>query len=102
GGSCRYSMISTSTSRSSSRSSVPRELLHAGLWYTVISAIGARLPWGNNRWGSGGEMATTQQDFKALGRDDANSIESILADDEIDFGEFAHATAVGGDAIFTW
>jgi hypothetical protein len=41
-------------------------------------------------------------DFKALGRDDVNGVESILADDAIDFGELAHATAVGGDAIFTW
>jgi len=41
-------------------------------------------------------------DFKALGRDNVNSVESILADDAIDFGELAHATAVGGDAIFTW
>jgi hypothetical protein len=45
-------------------------------------------------------MATTQ--FKALGRDDANSVESILADDAIDFGTLAHTTAVGADAIFTW
>ncbi len=41
-------------------------------------------------------------EFKALGRDDDNSIESILADDAIDFGELAHTTAVGGDSIFTW
>jgi hypothetical protein len=41
-------------------------------------------------------------DFKALGRDNVNSVESILADDAIDFGELAHATAVGGDTIFTW
>ena len=47
-------------------------------------------------------MATTETDFKALGRDDANSIESILADDDIDFGTAAHVTAIGGDAIFTW
>jgi hypothetical protein len=46
-------------------------------------------------------MAVTN-DFKALGRDDANSIESILADDAIDFGTVAHNTAVGADAIFTW
>jgi hypothetical protein len=45
-------------------------------------------------------MATTQ--YKALGRDDANSVESILADDAIDFGTLAHTTAVGADAIFTW
>jgi hypothetical protein len=41
-------------------------------------------------------------DFRALGRDDANSVESILADDAIDFGTLAHTTAVGSDAIFTW
>jgi hypothetical protein len=41
-------------------------------------------------------------EFKALGRDDANSVESILADDTIDFGDVSHVTAVGGDAIFTW
>ena len=45
---------------------------------------------------------TTTDEFQALGREDANSIESILADDAIDFGEISHATAVGGDAIFTW
>jgi len=44
-------------------------------------------------------MAT---DFKALGREDVNSVESILADDAIDFGAAAHVTSVGGDAIFTW
>ena len=37
-----------------------------------------------------------------LGREDVNDIESILADDAIDFGEFTHTQAVGGDAIFTW
>ena len=41
-------------------------------------------------------------EFKVLGREDANSIESILADDAIDFGTAVHATQVGGDAIFTW
>jgi hypothetical protein len=41
-------------------------------------------------------------DFRALGRDDANDIASILADDAIDFGTFAHTASVGGDAIFTW
>ena len=46
--------------------------------------------------------STASKDFQALGREDANSIESILADDAIDFGEISHATAVGGDAIFTW
>jgi len=37
-----------------------------------------------------------------LGRDDVNDVESILADDAIDFGELAHSQGVGGDAIFTW
>ncbi len=46
-------------------------------------------------------MATTE-DFRALGRTDANDIASILADDAIDFGDLAHSTLVGGDAIFTW
>jgi hypothetical protein len=41
-------------------------------------------------------------EFKVLGREDANSIESILADDAIDFGTAVHSTLVGGDAIFTW
>jgi hypothetical protein len=41
-------------------------------------------------------------DFKVLGREDANSIESILADDAIDFGTAVHQAHVGGDAIFTW
>ena len=45
---------------------------------------------------------TTNEDFKALGREDANSVESILADDAIDFGTLAHTTPVGADAIFTW
>ena len=45
---------------------------------------------------------TDEQDFKALGRENVNSVESILADDAIDFGEFTHTTAVGADAIFTW
>jgi len=44
----------------------------------------------------------TAEDFRALGRDNVNSVESILADDAIDFGNLAHTTAVGGDAIFTW
>jgi len=46
-------------------------------------------------------MSKTDE-FKALGRDDANSVESILADDAIDFGTLAHTTAVGADAMFTW
>ncbi len=37
-----------------------------------------------------------------LGRTDVNSIESILADDAIDFGSDAHTAPVRGDAIFTW
>ena len=41
-------------------------------------------------------------EFKALGREDVNDIESILADDDIDFGAEAHFTPVGGDALFTW
>jgi hypothetical protein len=45
-------------------------------------------------------MAEHRDSF--LGRDDVNDVESILADDAIDFGEFSHTQAVGGDAIFTW
>jgi hypothetical protein len=37
-----------------------------------------------------------------LGRVDVNDVESILADDAIDFGDLVHTQAVGGDAIFTW
>ncbi len=37
-----------------------------------------------------------------LGRADVNDVESILADDAIDFGDLVHTQAVGGDAIFTW
>ncbi|MFM8302748.1 MAG: hypothetical protein ACKOA9_00390 [Actinomycetota bacterium] len=37
-----------------------------------------------------------------LGRTDVNDVESILADDAIDFGDLVHTQAVGGDAIFTW
>jgi hypothetical protein len=51
-------------------------------------------------------MATTEEqlgsDFKALGRDDANDIASILADDAIDFGDLSHLTKVGAEAVFTW
>jgi hypothetical protein len=47
-------------------------------------------------------MTTTDAEFKALGRDDVNAVESILADDSIDFGAIAHSTPVGGDAVFTW
>ncbi|MFO7592327.1 MAG: ferritin-like domain-containing protein [Acidimicrobiia bacterium] len=46
--------------------------------------------------------STANPEFQALGREDANSVESILADDAIDFGEISHSTVVGGDAIFTW
>ena len=37
-----------------------------------------------------------------LGRTDVNSVESILADDAIDFGRDFHSQAIGGDAVFTW
>jgi hypothetical protein len=47
-------------------------------------------------------MTTAEEQTKFLGRDDVNDIESILADDAIDFGDLAHTTAVRGDAIFTW
>ena len=47
-------------------------------------------------------MTTTDAEFKALGREDVNAVESILADDSIDFGAVAHSTPVGGDAVFTW
>jgi hypothetical protein len=52
-------------------------------------------------------MATTEErlsndDFRALGRDDANDIASILADDKLDFGDLSHLTQVGADAVFTW
>src|SRR6478736_6621560 len=45
-------------------------------------------------------MADHREAF--LGREDVNDVESILADDAIDFGELSHAQRVGGDAIFTW
>ena len=72
-----------------------------------------RLPWGNTERddgdgaGDGPDQRSASDreettEFKALGRDNVNSVESILADDAIDFGDLAHATAVGGDAIFTW
>ena len=47
-------------------------------------------------------MSIDHAEFQALGRDDVNAVESILADDDVDFGVEAHATAVGGDAVFTW
>src|SRR6266511_4642858 len=37
-----------------------------------------------------------------LGRDDVDSVEAILTDDSIDFGELTHPTPARGDAIFTW
>jgi hypothetical protein len=37
-----------------------------------------------------------------LGRDDVNDIESIVADDVVDFGTEFHLTAARGDAMFTW
>ena len=37
-----------------------------------------------------------------LGREDVNDIESILADDRIDFGTDAHRAPLRGDAVFTW
>src|SRR4029450_7461564 len=50
---------------------------------------------------TGAAMATTDE-FRALGRDDANDIASILAAGAVDFGSVAHTATVGGDAIFTW
>jgi hypothetical protein len=47
-------------------------------------------------------MTDTATDRPFLGRADVNSVESILADDAIDFGEAAHATASRGDTVFTW
>jgi hypothetical protein len=47
-------------------------------------------------------MSTQEAAFKALGRDDVNAVESILADDGIDFGAVVHEAHVGGDAAFTW
>jgi hypothetical protein len=41
-------------------------------------------------------------DHMPLGRDDANDIASMLADDQLDFGDEAHSTPARGDAIFTW
>ena len=37
-----------------------------------------------------------------LGRDDVNDIESIIRDDDRDFGTEYHTTAARGDTIFTW
>src|SRR3977135_2797298 len=39
GGAFRYSTTSASTPRSRRMSSAPRDLLHAGLWYTSTSAM---------------------------------------------------------------
>ena len=47
-------------------------------------------------------MTIENAEFKALGRDDANDVRSILADDDVNFGTVAHETPVGGDAVFTW
>ena len=47
-------------------------------------------------------MTEVTSERRYLGRDDVNSVESILADDEIDFGDLAHHTPARGDAIFTW
>jgi len=47
-------------------------------------------------------MTEIASDRPFLGRSDVNSVESILADDDIDFGAVVHATASRGDAIFTW
>ncbi len=47
-------------------------------------------------------MSVDQSEFQALGREDVNSVESILADDAVDFGALAHETPVGGEAVFTW
>ncbi len=47
-------------------------------------------------------MSIDQTEFQALGREDVNSVESILADDAVDFGILAHETPVGGEAVFTW
>jgi len=45
-------------------------------------------------------MVETARQF--LGRDDVDSVEAILADDSIDFGDVVHPTPARGDAIFTW
>jgi len=45
-------------------------------------------------------MVDTPRQF--LGRDDVDSVEAILADDGIDFGDLVHPTPARGDAIFTW
>jgi len=47
-------------------------------------------------------MTIDHAEFQALGRDDANDVASILADDGRDFGTVTHETPVGGDAVFTW
>jgi len=45
-------------------------------------------------------MVETARQF--LGRDDVDSVEAILADDSIDFGDLVHPTPARGEAIFTW
>jgi hypothetical protein len=47
-------------------------------------------------------MSRTTTDRQFLGRVDVNDVESILADDETDFGERTYPTPARGDAIFTW
>jgi hypothetical protein len=47
-------------------------------------------------------MSSPDTEFQPLGRADVNAVESILADDGLDFGTQSHATPVGGDAVFTW
>ena len=47
-------------------------------------------------------MSRTTTDRQFLGRADVNDVESILADDETDFGERTYPTPARGDAIFTW
>jgi hypothetical protein len=49
-----------------------------------------------------GIMSRTTTDRQFLGRADVNDVESILADDETDFGERTYPTPARGDAIFTW
>ena len=74
-----------STPRSARISSAPRDLLHLGLWYTSRrSHMSTRLPStrsGDAERGTGGDHGRRARG-KFLGRDDVNSVESILADDE--------------------
>src|SRR5262245_50162036 len=96
----RYSTTSNSTSRSWRISRTPRACPQPGLWYTKSLVMGLRLPSGNRVGPKVDRMAEPRETF--LGRDDVNDVESILADDAIDFGELSHSQRVGGDAIFTW